>query len=145
MTSNQSFTWTCTNQITNWLVHSWSIFVVRTSRGQTSTHKTHHNLDLGEATTFPLIVYYVLGHKISTQMAFCPEIPKIGTLATLGAYNFVYKPPIEMRSNAKLQPFSRSFQQYVACHLHIRKLGRFLTFIGQESNCQFYFWPFFQP
>jgi hypothetical protein len=62
-----------------------------------STHKTHHGLDLGEATTFPLIVYYVPLHEAHIQMAFCP-----GTFATLGAHNFACRPWIEMRSEAKL-------------------------------------------
>jgi hypothetical protein len=87
----QLFTQTCTNEITNWLVQSRSIFVARTSHKQTQTHKTHHGLDLGEATTFPLIVYFVFGHRANTQMSFChgsPEIPKIGTLAILEAHNF---------------------------------------------------------
>jgi hypothetical protein len=64
---------------------------------------------LGEATTFPLIANSVHGHMASTQMTFCPgfpicslEIPEIGTPATLEAYNFVCRPPIEMRSEAKL-------------------------------------------
>ncbi len=59
----------------------------------------------GEATTFPLIVYSVLGHGTSTQMSFCLgslEIPKVGTPATLGAYNFECRPPIEIRFKAKL-------------------------------------------
>jgi len=43
---------------------------------QTRTYKTHHGSDLGEATTFPFIVYFVPGHGTSTQMSFCPEIPK---------------------------------------------------------------------
>jgi hypothetical protein len=43
---------------------------------QTWTHKTHHDLDLGEATTFPLIIYFVPGHGTSTQMSFCLETPK---------------------------------------------------------------------
>jgi hypothetical protein len=76
MTSNQSFTRTCTNQITSWLVHNWSIFGAKTSHEQTWTHKTHHGPDLGEATTFPLIVYSVPGHEASTQMSFCLETPK---------------------------------------------------------------------
>ncbi len=33
-------------------------------------------LGLGEATTFPLIVYYVPGHRASTQMSFCHGTPK---------------------------------------------------------------------
>jgi hypothetical protein len=76
MTSNQSFTWTCTNQTISWLVHSWNIFGVRTNHKQTWTHKTHHGPNLGEATTFPLIVYYVPNHETSTQMSFCPRTPK---------------------------------------------------------------------
>jgi hypothetical protein len=69
MTSNQSFTRTCKNQIINWLVHSLSTFSARTNHKQTRTHKTHktqHGSDLGEATTFPLIIYFVPSHGIST-------------------------------------------------------------------------------
>ncbi len=43
---------------------------------QTRTQKTHHDPDLGEATTFPLIVYSMHGHRINTQMSFCPQTPK---------------------------------------------------------------------
>jgi len=57
-------------------MHSWSIIDTKMSHGQTQTHKTHHDLDLGEATTFPLIVYFVPGHETNTQMSFCPRIPK---------------------------------------------------------------------
>jgi hypothetical protein len=52
-------------------------------------------LGLGEATTFPLIIYYVLGHGTSTQMSFCLETP-----ATLETHNFVCKLPIKARSKA---------------------------------------------
>ncbi len=58
---------------------------------QTWTHKTHHGPNLQEATTFPLIIYYVPGHKTSIQMSFChgsPKIPIVGTLATLGFSTF---------------------------------------------------------
>jgi hypothetical protein len=57
----------------------------------------------------PLIVYFVLGHRTNTQMTFCLgtptwefEIPKVGTPTTLGVHNFVYRPLIEMRFEAKL-------------------------------------------
>ncbi len=82
--------------------------------------------------------HFVLGFPSGS-----PEILKVGTLATLGAHNFLCKPPTDMRFRAKLQLSSRSFQQYVACHLHTRKLGQFMTFSGQESNCQFDSRPFF--
>ncbi len=31
-----------------------------------------------------------------------PEIAKVGTLATLGRHNFAFRPPMEMKSKAKL-------------------------------------------
>ncbi len=54
-------------------MHSLNIFGARTSHGQIRIHKTHHGPDLREATTFPLIVYYVLLHEAHIQMAFCPN------------------------------------------------------------------------
>jgi hypothetical protein len=91
-------------------MHSWNTFGARMNHGQTQTHKTHHGPDLGEATTFPLIVYFVPLHEAHIQMAFCPgtpkfgspEIPKVETSAILSPHNFAYKPPIEMRSKEKL-------------------------------------------
>jgi hypothetical protein len=52
---------------------------------------------------------------------------------------------IEMRSKTKLYPLLRAFQRYVTHHLHARKSGRFPTFNGRESNCQFDSRPFFWP
>jgi hypothetical protein len=93
----QLLTWTYTNQITSWLVHSWDTFGIQTNHMQTHIHKTHHGLDLGEATTFPIIVFSMLGHGTNTQMSFCPK-----TLTTLEAYNFLCTPLIEVRFEAKL-------------------------------------------
>ncbi len=76
MTSNQSLTRTCTNQTTSWLMHSQSTFGARMNHEQTQIHETQHGPNLGEATTFPLIVYFVNGHKTNTQMSFCPRTPK---------------------------------------------------------------------
>jgi hypothetical protein len=76
--ASQLLTRTYTNQTTSCLVHSCSTFGAQTSHGQTRTHKIHHGMDLGEATTFPLIVFYVLGHEANTQMSFCPGTPKLG-------------------------------------------------------------------
>ncbi len=52
--------------------------VVRTPlvHWQIRTHKIHHNPDLRETTTFPLIVYYVPDHEAGTHMLFCLETPK---------------------------------------------------------------------
>jgi hypothetical protein len=90
-------------------MHSLSTFGARTSHGQTRTHKTHRDSDLGEATTFPLIVYYVPLHEAHIQTASCPRTPKWEFRNSqsldsrdFGAHNFVCRPPIEMRSKAKL-------------------------------------------
>jgi hypothetical protein len=72
---HQLLTRTCTNQTTSWLVHNLNIFGARKNHEQTWTHKTHHNTDLGEATTFPLIIYSMAGHGTNIQMAFGPGIP----------------------------------------------------------------------
>jgi hypothetical protein len=61
-------------------MHNWNTFGARTNHKQTRTHKIYHSLDLGEATTFPLIVFYVLGHGAYTQMSFCLGTPNLGIL-----------------------------------------------------------------
>jgi hypothetical protein len=51
-------------------MRNWNTFGARTSHEQTQTHKTHHDQNLGEATTFPLIVFFVFDHGANTQMSF---------------------------------------------------------------------------
>ncbi len=80
---HQLFTRTCKNQTISWLVHNLSIFGARTSHRQTWIHKTYHGPNLGEATTFPLIVYYVLDHRTSTQMSFLSHDSQVGVLKFL--------------------------------------------------------------
>jgi len=133
-------------------VHSWSTFGAKTSHGQTWTHKIHHGLNLGEATTFPLIVYFVPLHEAHIQMTFCLETPKWESqnsqswdFRNFGAHNFVCRPSIEMKFKAKIVALVESFPTVCCTHLHTRKLGRFPTFGGWESNCQFDFQPFLWP
>jgi hypothetical protein len=106
--AGQLFTWIYTNQTTSWLVHSWSTFHARMSHGQTWIHKIHHGLDLGEATTFSLIILFVPSHKASTQMSFCSKTRNLESQNSLnwvshnfGFHNVVCRPPIEMRSKEK--------------------------------------------
>jgi len=61
-------------------MHGWNNFGARMSHEYTQTHKTHHNLDLGEAIAFPLIVFFVISHMGYTQMSFCLETPKLRVL-----------------------------------------------------------------
>jgi hypothetical protein len=138
---HQTLTRTCTNRIISWLMHNLNIFGARTSK--LTTARTW-----GKSPPSPFIVYYVCLHEAHIQVAFCfrnPEIPKVGTPATLGPHNFVCRSLIEMMLKAQLYPLSRAFQQYVAHCLHTRKSGRFPTFSGWESNCQFDSQPFFWP
>jgi len=64
-------------------MHSWNTFDAWTNHEQTRTHKTHHSLDLGEATTFPLIVYSIHGqHPNGTlskdSQVGVPKFSKLG-------------------------------------------------------------------
>ncbi len=61
-------------------MHSSNIFGAWMNHGQTRTHKTHHGPNLGEATTFPLIVLFLLGHRAYSQIPFCFRTPKLGIL-----------------------------------------------------------------
>jgi hypothetical protein len=62
-----------TNKLVNALLEH---FGVKTNQGQIQTHKTHHGPNLGEATTFPPLIYYMPLHEAHIQMAFCPGTPK---------------------------------------------------------------------
>jgi hypothetical protein len=57
-------------------VHNWNTFGAKMSHEQTQIQKNHNNPDLREATTFPLIVYSMVGHETNIQMAVCLETPK---------------------------------------------------------------------
>jgi hypothetical protein len=84
-------------------VHSWNIFGARTSHEQTWIHKTHHGLDLGETTTFPLIVYFVPFHEARIQIAFCPRILEweFRNSQSWDSYNF--GGPITLRADLRLR------------------------------------------
>jgi hypothetical protein len=110
------------------------------NHGQTWTHKTHHGSNLGEATTFPLLVFSVISHGGYIQMSFCLGthklgIPKIRTPDTLEGHNFLCRPLIEIIFEEKLYLLSRDFQRYVARHLYAHISRRFLTFNDWESKC----------
>jgi hypothetical protein len=57
-------------------MYSLSIFSAKTNHGQTQIHKLHHGPDLGEATTFLLILYSMPLHEAHIQMTFCFKTPK---------------------------------------------------------------------
>ncbi len=85
---------------------------------------------LGETTTSSLQYFLRFStgatskwHSVLGLSSGSSRIATIEILATLGAHNFVCRPPTMMRSKAKLQPSSKAFQQYVTCSLHARELG----------------------
>jgi len=103
LTSKSILTWTYTKP-NNKLVHNWNTFDAWTNHAQTQIHKTHHDSNLGEATTFPLIVFLCLDtgltpkcHFVSGLQLGSPKIPKIWTPATLEAHNFMCKPLIKVK------------------------------------------------
>jgi hypothetical protein len=59
-------------------MRNWNIFGAWTSHGHTQINKVHHDLNLRETTTFPLIILFVINHKGYIQMSSCPRTPKLG-------------------------------------------------------------------
>jgi hypothetical protein len=85
-------------------MHSLSTFGARMSHGHTRTHKTCHDMDLGEATTLPLILFSIISHKSYIQMSFSlgPQVEslkilEIRTFDILEAHNFLCRSVIEKR------------------------------------------------
>jgi hypothetical protein len=83
-------------------MYSWNIFGARTNHGQIWTQKTHHVPYL-----WPSIENVIRGKMVAP--------------ITFEAYNFLCRPPIDVRSEKKLYPLLRAFQWYVVRHLHISK------------------------
>jgi hypothetical protein len=77
---SQLFTRTNINQATSWLMCSWSTFVAQMNHGHTQIHKTHHDLNLGEAITFPLIVFSMINHNNNIHNVIL-SILRLGFLA----------------------------------------------------------------
>jgi hypothetical protein len=59
-------------------MRDWNTFNARTNHMHTKIHKIYHGSDLGEATTFLLMVFFVPSHRACTQMSFCLGTPKLG-------------------------------------------------------------------
>jgi hypothetical protein len=75
----------------------------------TWTHLTQHGPDSGEATTFPLIVFFATPHGGYIQMALFPGIPKVESWncpdldsRALGIHNFSPQAQIGTRFEPKL-------------------------------------------
>jgi len=147
---SQKFAQIYTNHTTSWLVHSWNILSTWMNHRQTRIHKIDHNWTWGKPPPSPYNIFFVPSHKVSTQMSFCLWTPKLGVLKFSNLKFMQLWKPITLCADLRLkwgmkQSCSPHRQWYVAHHLHTRKLGKFSTFSGWESNWQFDFWPFFWP
>jgi hypothetical protein len=114
----------------------------------TWTHKSHHGSNLGVTTTLLPILFSAARRRGCIQMAQIPGTPEMesrncpgGTLGTLNRHNSRLQNWMAMRSEPK--PLSRSFQRHVALPNRTSGRGRFPTFSGRESTCQFDSRPFF--
>jgi hypothetical protein len=134
-------------------MHSWSTFGARMNHEQKTDTQDSSRPELGGSQNLPpysIFCVYPRGlhpNVILSQdsQVGSPKILEIGTLANLEGHNFFCTPLIEVRPKMKLEPLLKAFQQYVACHLHVSKSGRFLTFSGRKLNWQFDSQPFFWP
>ncbi len=116
-------------------MHSWSTFGATTHHGQLKHTRLTTTQTWGKPSPSPLQYTLWLSMGATSKWLFVlrlpsgsPEIPAVGTFVTLGAHNLACKLSIAMRSEAKLQPSLRAFQQYVTHYLHARKSGQFFTF-----------------
>ncbi len=122
----------------------------------TWTHKTHHGPDSGVShhlTPYSILCVRLQGLHPNDSFSWDSQVgvPKLSrnclrwSPETLNAHNSRLQSPITTRFKPKLYPSSRSFQHDVALSIRRSGRGRFPTFSGRESNCQFDSRPFFCP
>jgi phage-related protein len=56
-------------------MYNWNTFGVQTSHMHTQTHKTQQSPNLGEVTTFPLIVFSVINQGATSKCHFVLGLP----------------------------------------------------------------------
>jgi hypothetical protein len=142
---HQLLTQTYTNQTTSWLMHSLSTFGARTSHRQTQTHKTQHGLNLGESTTFPLLIYFVPLHEAHIQMAFCetqigvPKFSKLGFLRFWGPITLCVNLWLRWSLKQSCSPHQKKFDSmwHVTCTQGSWVDSRLLMVGSQTANLIF--------
>ncbi len=97
-------------------MRNWSTLVHKQTTGKHELTRLTTAQTWGKPPPFPLKYILCMAMGLAPKCHFVPGLsfggPKnhtVGTLTTLGAHNFAHRPPIEMRSKAKLYPLSRSF------------------------------------
>ncbi len=147
------------NKPPTWLVHiPGHLWVLGQATG-TLDHKTHHGPDSG--VSHHLTPYSILcdsPRHPHPNVTFSRDsrdsrvgIPKLSqncpgwSPGTLRAHNSQLQSLIATRSKPNLYPSPRSFHRRIALSIRRSRRGRFPTFSGRESNCQFDSRPFFCP
>ncbi len=132
--------------------HSGTPLGVGTSHGHFGPRDTPRPGPQEYATTILPIVYSVTFGGTHARMSFFPGTPGLESRncpwwspGTLGAHNSRLRSLIATRSKPNLYPSVRSFQRRIALSILRSGRGRFSTFSGRESNCQFDSRPFFCP
>jgi hypothetical protein len=109
------------------------------SHMQPRTHKTHHDLDLGENHHLPPYnIFYASrwGLHLNGFLSWDSPSIKVWTLATLWDYNSTLRPLMRTRYEAKLYILLRVFQWYVAHHLHVGGwVDSRLFVVGSQTFC----------
>ncbi len=144
------------NKPPTWLVHIPGHPWVLGQAAGNLTHLTHHGPD--SRVSHHLTPYSILcdsRRHPRPNVIFSRDsrvgVPKLSrncpgwSPGTLGAHNSQLRSLIATRSESNLYPSSRSFQQRFALSIRRSGRGRFPTFSGRESNCQFDSRPFFCP
>ncbi len=96
----QLFTRTCTNQTTNWLMHSWNIFGAWMNHGQTHITRFITTRIWGKPPPSHLPH---LGYEACTQMSFFPRTPKLGILKFLKLRLLQFWKPITFCLDVRLK------------------------------------------
>ncbi len=147
------------NKPPTWLVHiPGHPWVLGQATGNW-THLTHHGPDSG--VSHHLTPYSILcdsPRHPRSNVTFSQDsrdsqvgVPKLSrncpewSPGTLGAHNSRLRSLIATMSEPNLWPSPRSFQRRIALSIRRSGRGRFLTFSGRESNCQFDSRPLFCP
>jgi len=137
---------------TSWLELILHPFGVVTSHGRPWTHLTHHGPNSGEATTFPHIVFSALLRGSHIRMALFPGTPKEESwnCPRLNSRGFRHSYLLAPTSDwsevwTKVVALFEIFPIPYRTPSENVERGRFPTFSGWESNCQFDSRPFFCP
>jgi hypothetical protein len=137
---------------TKWLVHIPEHLGARTSHGQHRLTWLTTARTWGKPPPSPYSILYASPRHLHPNGFLSRDsqggVPKLSKFGLPGLWEFI-TPSSNLWLGRGLKKTCSSpqelFQRCVALYLHTSGSGRFPTFNGQESNCQFDSRPFFRP